>query len=195
MPRSDEHIVIVLGAGRGRRMGGPKALMTVTGEPWWRHQQRRLKPLALPVVWVFSPDVAQTIRDSPDAPTSIVETDDTAPMFDSVLAGLREGASVSPAGVFLHPIDCPAPAPSVWRRLSEHGPICVPRFAGTDGHPLFLDWDWVKMRLLTGDLAPEERRLDALTRPLRRHIEVDDRDVIVNLNSPDALVSWLASNT
>ena len=55
--------VVVLAAGRGTRMGGPKALMEVRGRVWWRWQREWLAPAeaaGATVVWLVSPVVVGT---------------------------------------------------------------------------------------------------------------------------------------
>ena len=62
MPALDHTRVLVLAAGRGRRMGGPKALMMVEGEPWWMRQRRRIAEVGIPMTWVVSPQVLDEMR-------------------------------------------------------------------------------------------------------------------------------------
>ena len=172
-------------------MGGPKALMDVDGQPWWRIQHNRLRGIDIDTVWVLSPDVAPIVRDCDDAPPLIVESPADAPMFDSLLAGLHSLCKDPARGVFILPIDCPAPGPEVWRALSARGPVGVPVRDGLDGHPIFLGWAWVVRTILDAELDTELRRLDVLTRSERNLVPVHDPDVGVNLNTPEDVVAWM----
>ena len=89
---------LVLAAGRGRRMGGPKALMQVHGQPWWRLQRERLAAAGVESLWIASPDVAAAWTDIPDAPRHLTtapaadapphSTPEPLPMFASLMLGV-----------------------------------------------------------------------------------------------------------
>ena len=79
MPSFESSIAVVLGAGRGARMGVNKAIMTVGGAPWWRTQVRRLDAIGIRSVWALSPDVADAIESDDKAPTEIVRGPAAAP--------------------------------------------------------------------------------------------------------------------
>lgn len=187
--------VLILAAGRGRRMGAPKALMPVAGvgepRPWWRHQQDRLARADRPPLWVVSPDVRAAMRES--APPH-VQSDPDAPMFASVLAGLSALRAAPPGWVHVLPVDVPAPAPATFAALeAAAGPrgVAVPRFRGRTGHPLCLAWSWIEEKVFP--VAAPDQRLDALTAPARVVVDVDDPAVAANLNTPDDLRRWLAT--
>jgi nicotine blue oxidoreductase len=188
--RSESLVAIILGAGRGVRMGGPKALMKVDGEPWWRRQHSRLRDIGIESVWVFSQEVARAVRADASAPAHIIETSADAPMFESVVAGLEVCRGLAPEGVFILPIDCPAPARGVWELLASAGPVSAPTHDGADGHPLYMNWEWAAANVLDTSLSSEKRRLDLLTRPVRCLIDVDDPSVGVNLNTPQERQIW-----
>lgn len=185
-------LVIVLAAGRGLRMGAPKALMMVRGEPWWRTQSRRLAQAGVHALWVVSPEVEGSMRDKPDAPVRRVISDPLAPMFASVLAGLRAAAAVSPppAAVFVLPLDVPAPrGPDVYASLASSGCVALPAHAGIHGHPVCLPWSWVQATL-NGSVAraaqPHALRLDELISAGAPPaiVAVNDPCVTLNINTP-----------
>jgi CTP:molybdopterin cytidylyltransferase MocA len=214
-------VILVLAAGRGTRMGGPKALMTVGDQPWWVRQHRHLSQLGGAAKWIVSHDVstgmASSKLDAP-APDRIV-VDPTAPMFHSALAGILSIKTPS-IGVFVLPIDVPAPNPETWLHLRldpsiPHASIPsppspgVPTYQGKRGHPVFLPTSWIISTLLPQlpDLAhwnPEHSdpaiqtqlaafRLDSLIEPTRTLVPVDDPGILTNLNTPADIQTWLST--
>jgi CTP:molybdopterin cytidylyltransferase MocA len=193
--------VLVLAAGRGVRMGVPKALMTVPGGPWWRAQAERLHLVGAPVTWVMSKQVRAAIVGQPDAPARIVASDEGLPMFASILEGLRHlerHETPAPEGVFVLPIDTPVPGPEVWSRLAEIGGVARPGFHGKHGHPVFLAWDWAVANVLRaahGEVHESRMRLDSIIGPAAKTVEVHDPDVLVDLDTPEDLRAYFERGT
>lgn len=187
---------LVLAAGRGNRMGGPKALMTVEGEPWWRTQSRRLLESGLEATWVVSPDVCNALRNQPSAPASMVTADPDAPMFTSILAGVRTLADLTPRGLFILPVDTPAPARRVWSAIAGTDRPRIPSCRGKHGHPVFVPWS-IAETVLSLSSSPSLKdgpaRLDRIIAPTAEVIEVDDPAVCINLNTPTDIDRYLAS--
>lgn len=169
-------------------MGGPKALMTVDGELWWRRQERAFALAGVRSLWVVSTVVEEALRHAPDAPAARTVADGDAPMFESVLAGVRALAHDPPAGVFVLPVDVPAPAPATLARLAKAAAVAVPRCDGATGHPVRLAWGWVREHLPAGE--PAVRRLDLLIEPDAAPVDVEDDAVLRNLNTPEDLDAW-----
>lgn len=191
---SDKPRVLVLAAGRGRRMGVAKALMVVAGRPWWRWQSDRLSRLGWPVTWVVSERVDGELAGVADAPSDRVIAADDAPMFESVLAGVR--ADGGGAGLFILPVDVPAPSPTTWRALLHRQCPAIPARAGRRGHPVFLPADWVYEHLspdVIARLDPADRRLDRVIGSDAVIIAVDDPAVTFNLNTPEHVERWIAT--
>lgn len=195
---------LILAAGRGTRLGGPKALLTINHQPWWRIQSHRLAATKVPVTWIVSDLVRAALAEHQDAPTHLVRADSAAPMFASILAGLRVLAESPPQGVFILPVDAPAPEPSVWHALAaaatDASPVTIPTFQSKTGHPAFLRWSWVERTLFRAvdSTAPQDLaalRLDTLIAPVAQAIPVSDPSVAVNLNTPDDLSAYLSSGT
>jgi len=202
LPR-DDHAVLVLGAGRGTRMGGPKVAMDVGGRPWCHWQRERIERLGLRTLWVLPPGVrdSEKCRDALDG-LEFVTGDPDSPMFASFVQGLNtlapEHGEQITGGLFVLPIDTPAPKPDVWRRLAAASLVGVPTHRGTRGHPVFLSWPWVARVFSLGagaEAPPRAARLDRLIEPDTTLIEVDDPDVAVNLNTPDDVAHWLAQSS
>ncbi len=193
LPHAEDQ-VLVLAAGQGARMGVPKALMDVGGRPWWRVQSARLETVGLPVTWVVSEEVARAIEGAPPGEAlRLIRADSDAPMFESLMIGMRalEPSQTPPRGVFVLPVDVPAPLREVWGALAGSMTPAVPEFEGQRGHPVYLPWAWVRERLLGVALPPESRRLNALLVGEARAVAVDDRHVVTNLNTPEDVSRWM----
>jgi CTP:molybdopterin cytidylyltransferase MocA len=186
--------VIVLASGRGTRAGGPKALHKVGNEAWWQVQGRRLARTGLPVRWVVSETVAQAMHGSD---LRMVPGDEAAPMFASIMAGIESIDSDAlhrtrdperVRGVFVLPVDVPAPQPATFRRLSDAMAgsqtlrAAIPTHGGEHGHPIYLPWRCVRERLLGRAHSPDDR-LDRMIEGSRLEVPVDDPAVLMNLNT------------
>lgn len=180
---------IILAAGAGKRMGTPKALMTVDGQPWWRMQADRLRAIGVPALWIINEQVATAMQSNTPSQHTIV--DPSKPMLASVLAGVRMLAADPPQGVFILPIDTPAPQPQVWTDLAATNAVASPSVGDLSGHPLYAPWAWIADRLLTASINPDTDRLDTLIADDRVTVPTDDTDAITNLNRPEDLANWL----
>lgn len=179
------HHVLVLAAGKGSRMGGPKALMQVHDQPWWQLQSRRLAAVGITATWVVSESVRAAMLAPPER---LILGDPEAPMFSSILTGLQSLASSDIEGVFILPVDTPAPAPAVWTALASHDRPSIPAFHNKRGHPVHLPRIWIHqfLRSLPADSARDSLRLDTLLAPVAQIVEVADPTVCINLNTmPD----------
>lgn len=195
---SQRPLCIVLAAGRGTRMGAPKALLDVRGTAWWKRQQARLHAANVDAFWIVNPLVAAAFAADPSSPphSTIVHKNDTPlPMF----ASIAHAFSVRPphACNFILPVDVPCPRPDTFARLQAAcgEAASVPARGDTTGHPLCLSGAWIRTHLLTPPLPdPMTARLDELTRPIVRRVQVEDPDMAINLNTPQALEAWIADN-
>ena len=200
MPALSDCHLMVLAAGRGTRMGGPKALRSLPESPWWREQQARLSRVPCPATWVVSEPVRAALSTSEGAPERVVSAEDGLPMFESILTGLSHiecHERPHPAGVFILPIDTPAPGPDTWARLADTGVVAAPSYNGEHGHPVFLPWDWAvgnALRRPHQGRIESPLRLDRLIAPIIRYIPVNDPDVTVDLDTPEDLHAFIDRN-
>ena len=166
--------VIVLGAGRGTRMGHAKVTMDVEGTPWWTLQQSWFERCGVDPIWVLSPTI------SIPAPRT---TSASGAMIDSVRAGF---ALVHSEEVFILPVDIPAPRPDVWDALRGHD-VAIPVSGEARGHPVCCRTAWLEARLGRAE------RLDAIIRPHASPVAVEDARPFLNLNTPDDLRTFVDS--
>jgi CTP:molybdopterin cytidylyltransferase MocA len=193
MPVRDEGMgglpVIVLAAGRGTRMGGPKATMSVGGRPWWMWQSERLAAAGVAAVWVVSPVVRAAMAGGKSGiQPAMVDGSPDAPMFESVRAGLEFVGASRVRGVFVLPVDVPAARMDVWAALAGAGAgAAAPSYRGVHGHPIYLDWGLVERDVAT---AGPDARLDEIIEGRIVYVDVDDPAVAVNLNTPEDVCAW-----
>jgi CTP:molybdopterin cytidylyltransferase MocA len=108
----------VLAAGRGWRMGGPKALMSASGMPWWRLQALALDSIGVRGLWVVNREVFAAM--GADAPRAVI-ADADAPMFESIRTGIAALQAEPIDAVFILPVDVPAPRRAVWESVAAQG--------------------------------------------------------------------------
>lgn len=180
--------MLVLAAGRGKRMGTPKALMEVEGRVWWQMQAAAIERLGLESTWVVSPEVRDAMEASGGCPSELVLGEPDSPMFTSLVVGLERLREEQPRGVFVLPVDVPVASRTVWDLLAGGGRVVVPRVGGRSGHPVYLRWDWIEEVLFDGEM--QGRRLDEMVRPAAVFVDVLDRASVLNLNTPEDVVAW-----
>jgi CTP:molybdopterin cytidylyltransferase MocA len=125
-----------------------------------------------------------------------VESSPALPMFASILKGIASLRASPPQGVFILPIDVPAPARAVWEALCDQDSVSIPTYMDTRGHPLYLPWWWIDevLRASPDSASVSLLRLDRLVEPVARFVNVHDRAVAFNLNTPDDVRRWLAGD-
>ena len=184
---------MVLAAGRGVRMGGPKALMECNGAPWWRTQRARLAVWGARELWVVSDAVEEAMRARADQPEMVVG-DSAAPMFASIALGIAHLRRNPPTGIAILPVDVPACSADVFRLLAaDTDRPTVPMHHGHRGHPIRMPWSFVESAILPRIDDPTwtaTARLDAIVRDAMVEVPVDDASVAVNLNTPEDLARW-----
>lgn len=205
MPASEQSHILVLGAGKGTRMGVPKAAMLVGGRVWCEVQKERLEAIGLPVTWVLSRESIEAIRAAgvrPERLGPVVMGSADSPMFDSLAAGVRtlldpataSGASDNSGGLFVLPVDVPAPTRTTIALLKNPEHPTIPSFRGERGHPVYLPWTWLHTRaefFETNTAEMSDRRLDHLIASSAVPVEIKDPSTTTNLNTPRDVQAWL----
>jgi nicotine blue oxidoreductase len=189
---------VVPAAGRGRRMGGPKALLVVGGVPLLRRVVEALRDGGVSevvvVVGASGEEAASIVADR--AGVRVVRgVDPDAPMLASVRAGLAALAAGAPGGVLIQPVDAPRIGAETVRRflaaLADVDPgfdAAVAEHGGRGGHPL-----WIAPRRIVEAAAapsdwPEGLRGWMRTRGWRTaRVPVDDPAVLDDADRPEDL--------
>lgn len=167
-PATGQIAVVLLAAGRSRRMGGADKLMLPTGsphgaEPLLRRAARLYLELGLPLTVVVRPDHAAPAAalaglDVAWAINPLLPTGADDGQQASVLAGLR-AAPAAAGGVLValadQPLLTPADIAALLACFSAHagGRIVVPRHAGQRGNPVILPGALARA-LAAGGVAP-----------------------------------------
>lgn len=164
---------IVLAAGWSTRMGHPKALTRIGGEPAVARVARACRNAGCASVTVVAPPgVALPPLDA----RVLVNPDPDAGRTRSLQLALRGDALV-------WPIDHPLARPGTARRLLDApGEWVVPTFHGRGGHPIVLRGRAVDLARAAPPHAPLR---DALRGARRVDVPVEDDGVLANLDTPE----------
>lgn len=162
---------VVLAAGWSTRMGHPKALTRIHGEPAVQRIVRACREAGLAVTVVAPPGVALPPLDA----RIVVNPDPDAGRTGSLQLDLDGDALVWPVD---HPL---ASADTARRLLATPGEWVVPTFRGKGGHPIALRGAAVER---VRAAAPDAPLRDALRGARRVDVPVEDAGVVANLDTP-----------
>jgi CTP:molybdopterin cytidylyltransferase MocA len=184
---------IVLAAGRGERLGQPKAALLIEGKPaaWWAAAPMHEAGIA-PVLIVLGADRAKIAAAVAEAGEIVANPDWERGQFSSLQAGLR---AVPPGQwAFVTTVDALGIRAETYRALpnntDESVEAVVPECDGRRGHPVLLSPAF-QQRALAADAATS--RLDRLLRSARvRLVGVADRAIYANMNIIEDFERWLA---
>jgi CTP:molybdopterin cytidylyltransferase MocA len=159
---------VILAAGRGDRMGGPKALLTLDGETFLARCARCLhRPGVTTVVAVLGHEAERVTREAGLPPhVGIVENTRYAEgMLTSILAGLEAAEAAGADAALIHPVDHPLidadTVDAVVAAIHAGAIIAVPSHDRRRGHPAgFARASWPALRAA----APEEGARGVLAR-------------------------------
>ena len=133
---------VVLAAGRGRRAGGPKALLRVGASSFLERAVSVLSPPAADVVIVVLGHDAARVRSESSLPAETAVVVNAAwedGMLGSVVAGLDAAEAAGADAILLHPVDHPLVAAATVTRVAEAlragALVAVPSYGGRRGHP------------------------------------------------------------
>jgi CTP:molybdopterin cytidylyltransferase MocA len=185
-------VAIVLAAGEGRRMGGPKALLPL-GESTFLSRACHLfaRPGIASVVAVLGAEAERVRRAAGIPAEATVAVNDRwrEGMLTSVWAGLDAAEAFFADAVLLHPVDNPFVAPAtieaVVAALNRGAEIAVPSHAGRRGHPAgFARSCWAALR--AAPLDGGARTVLAARPGGVVHVPADS-DCLVDLDTPSDL--------
>jgi CTP:molybdopterin cytidylyltransferase MocA len=132
---------VLLAAGEGRRLGGPKALLPIGETTFLAHGCQAFQQAGLPVIAVLGAEAERVKREAPLPPgvSLVVNEAWRDGMLSSVWRGLDQAEAEDAEAVLLHPVDHPMIDRATVRRLAEAltagAMIAVPTWQGRRGHP------------------------------------------------------------
>jgi nicotine blue oxidoreductase len=150
---------VILAAGRGARMGGPKALLTLDGETFLARVARLLRRPGVERVTAVLGHEADRVQGEAGLPpdvVTIVNPRYADGMLTSILAGLDQAEDAGADAVLLHPVDHPlveaTTVDAVVAALRGGATIAVPSHGGRRGHPAgFARGAWTALRSASPD--------------------------------------------
>jgi molybdenum cofactor cytidylyltransferase len=183
------HAAVILAAGEGRRMGGPKALLELAGEPLLRLHARALGALC-PVLVVVRPAIAAEVRQLLDSRVRVHEGE-AATQAASLGLVVRELSTCAQPGsaILITPVDVMPASEATLKALCsalEPGRLAAtPAYRGRGGHPVL-----VRMELLGALLDPSSepaslRTLLASAGRKRVRVEVSDAHIVRDFDTPE----------
>jgi len=180
---------VLLAAGESRRMGYPKALLTLEGDTFISHLTRRMLavvPRLIVVVGAYG-ELVHAAVPADRRIRVVINPNFRAGQLSSLKCAL---AAVHPnsVGIMLHLIDHPLVATQTFERMSEEfmglaRPIVIARYAGKRGHPVIFGRPLFEELLA----APLDRgaRVVVDRDPARvAYVDVPDAGVTADLDTP-----------
>ncbi|MDD5089204.1 MAG: nucleotidyltransferase family protein [bacterium] len=177
---------VVLAAGQGRRIGRPKAFLSVGGVTFLQRVLRTLSEAGISnVVCVVSPAVHETVESTlPGAPL-VVNPDPDSDMMTSLRLGIAQLSDGE--GCFAVPVDHPFVRAETYRELmavfKKHPEaVVLPVYQKRGGHPALLPLRWARG-------LPDASWEDGLRGAMRAcgvlvmRTAVDDPGVLRNVNT------------
>jgi nicotine blue oxidoreductase len=131
---------VVLAAGAGRRVGGPKALLPIDGRTFVERAVALLRRPGVAEVLVVVGHEAERVARLVHPPDQVVRNPDPdAGMLGSILRALDAAESRGAGAVLLHPVDHPLVGVETIDRvvdaLEAGALVAVPSHEGRRGHP------------------------------------------------------------
>lgn len=188
---------VLLAAGRGVRMGRPKALLRWGAETFVSRLARTWAVVCDPVIVVGGARFDEVKAQMEPPAIAVFNPAFDGPMLTSVQRGLG-AVPASAAAVLLGPVDQPLldagllqDIVAAWRDDPER--VVVPEHDARAGHPILLprrflaelarEPEWSSLEAFLARNADAVRRLDLPQRP----------EILVNVNSPDDYRAFMAA--
>lgn len=191
---TQQTIGLVLAAGKGGRIGHPKALLEYdSGKSFLDIVSAALRKANAHVMVVVGFEAEAIKARHPELEYVDNPNWEKGEQFSSVKAGLAAAVEAGFERIAIHPVDMPAVRASTLAALfkanfAKDG--CIPEFEGAAGHPLVLSMNAAKAVLAMKDVP----HLEAAQGKLQiERVKVRDPGVVVNFNSADIYQRLLGS--
>ena len=184
-------VAVVLSAGESRRMGSPKALLTIDGKPFIERIVLALKATKVGEIVVVLGHHADEIKPRISRlPVTIVVNQDYAKgQLTSLLAAIQSLAKEKVDGVLVHLVDHPFLDSQLVNEMIDRfyeskKLIVVPRYKGQRGHPVILS-SQLFPELLSAPLDQGAKRVVHAHRDETLEVETEDEGVILDIDTPE----------
>lgn len=133
---------ILLAAGRGRRIGAPKALLTLRGETFHERATGAFRGAGREVVVVTNAEVERTLPKRRPGEHRVLNLDPDHPggMFGSIRLGVEAALALGASGAVLLPVDLPLVTAldirAIAVQLGLGASLVVATHEGRRGHPI-----------------------------------------------------------
>lgn len=185
---------IVLAAGEGRRMGGPKALLVIDGKALVHWHVERLREVGCrPIVVVVRTAVLDTVREILGQASDLhIIASNTSSMAASLAIGVEHGPLTAGQTIVISTVDALPVRCSTLQQLisaasAENVQVATPCYRDRGGHPVVVRETLLRPfgRGFPGTL----RDLIRSVGPQRRRLSVDDVAVGHDLDTPADLAA------
>lgn len=194
--------VIMLAAGASSRMGIPKGLLQINGEPWIRCQLRKVLSLdcvseVIVVLGYYSSEylnVLMTWKEMNGSTLAVINENPERGSFSSLKTGIEHLLqTINSERAFMLPLDVPCPEPNTWREIvvvANTVRTCqavTPVYKDHGGHPVCLSSEFMHS-LASVDIASADARLDRQITAIgegAKRVAVDDPFVSFNINTQE----------
>ncbi len=189
---------IVLAAGEGRRIGRPKALLSIGGRSFLAHVCGLFGEARVDHVMAVLGAEAQRVRAEagvPDGVTVVVNEAWRDGMLTSIWRGLDEADAEGVDAVLVHPVDNPlvslATIRTVVRSLRGGALVAVPACGGRRGHPAgFARASWPALRAASPAVGARSVLLEHAEWV---QLESAGPDSLVDVDTPEAYARLCAA--
>ncbi len=182
---------IVLAAGRGRRIGTPKALLSLHGRSFLDRAVDVLQGAGIDVLAVLNEEVRSAVGGDGAASRIVLnpDPDQQGGMIGSIRLGIAEALRLGASGALLLPVDHPwvssRDVTLIAESLRAGAAIVIPTCQGRRGHPIGV------ARIVMEEIVAEplaESLRETVRRDRERVVEVPaSSGVIEGVNTPEDL--------
>lgn len=189
---------VILAGGASRRMGTPKALLSIAGETFLDRLIGLFVSMCEPLVVVLGHDSVR-VRGGLQGPSRavfIINPDPNRGMLSSLQCGLA-ALPENTAGVIFTPVDFPTFHAATLVRIAttfhEGGSdVVIPRYRGAKGHPVCVSSRIVR-ELLRLPSTAQARELIRDYRGHTRFVDVEDPGIVADVDTPDDYAKLLSA--
>lgn len=180
---------IILAAGKGNRIGGPKLSLELGGVPFWRLMTARLNKAGIRDIAVVVRLSGRRLPEEDRRVKVLVNWRPSMGMFSSLRCGLRAMKGFS--GYLLCPVDHPGVQAKTYKKLSafffkRQNDVVRPLYGGRPGHPIVIS---EKVAELVRKAEPTIRldKFISKNKLVVGNIEVMDKGILLNINTEKEL--------